>query len=191
MATINVQKRRIDTKIVYYGPGQSGKTTNLLDIHARMPDELRGPMQSIDTVEERTLFFDFMPVEEIEIGGWALRFHLYSVPGQEDYVRTRRAILGGADGVVFVADADPERAEANRESARELHEHLAHYGRDESSLPIVLQVNKGDLADARDAAEVSCDISASGWPVVPAMAIRGIGVRETLESIAKAVARTL
>jgi len=148
-------------------------------------------MQSIDTVEERTLFFDFMPVEAIEIGGWALRFHLYSVPGQEDYIRTRRAILGGADGVVFVADADPARAEANRESERELHEHLAYYGRDESSLPIVLQVNKGDLSDARDADEVSADLNAAGWPVIPAMAIRGIGVSQTLGSIAKAVARTL
>lgn len=191
MATINVTKRRIDTKIVYYGPGQSGKTTNLLNIHSRMPKDLRGPMQSIDTAEERTLFFDFMPVEEIEIGGWALRFHLYSVPGQEDYIRTRRAILGGADGVVLVADADPERGESNMESAEELREHLAHYGRDESSLPIVLQVNKGDLPNARDAGKITTELNPAGWPMLPAMAIRGIGVSQTLSSIAKAVARTL
>ena len=191
MAAINVQKRRIDTKIVYYGPGQSGKTTNLLNVHSRMPDDLRGPMQSIDTAEERTLFFDFMPVEEIEVGGWSIRFHLYTVPGQSDYVRTRRAILGGADGIVFVADASPEQAEANRESATELHEHLAHYGRDAESLPIVLQVNKLDLPEARSAEEVNTDINQHAWPMFPAMAIRGIGVSETLGSIAKAVARTL
>lgn len=191
MATINVAKRRIDTKIVYYGPGQSGKTTNLTNVHARMPEELRGPMRSIDTAEERTLFFDFMPVEEIEVGGWTIRFHLYTVPGQKDYVRTRRAILGGADGIVLVADASPDQAEANRESTSELHEHLAHYGRDASSLPVVLQVNKMDLPDARGADEVDSDLNTSAWPMFPAMAIRGIGVAETLGAIARAVARTL
>lgn len=191
MAAINVHKRRIDTKIVYYGPGLSGKTTNLVNVHSRMPDDLRGPMRSIDTAEERTLFFDFMPVEEIEVGGWTIRFHLYTVPGQRDYVRTRRAILGGADGIVFVADASPEQPSANRESAAELHEHLAHYGRDAGSLPIVVQVNKLDLPDARSAEEVNADINQHAWPMFPAMAIRGIGVSETLGAIAKAVARTL
>src|SRR5699024_5751201 len=111
--------------------------------------------------------------------------------GQENYVRTRRAILGGADGVVFVADAAPDRADANRESARELREHLAHYGRDETSLPVVLQINKGDLPDARNAGEVNAELNASGCPEVAAMAMRGIGVRETLASITKTVARTL
>jgi hypothetical protein len=191
MATINVAQRRIDTKIVYYGPGQSGKTTNLVNIHSRMPEDLRGPMRSIDTVEERTLFFDFMPVEEIEVGGWAIRFHLYTVPGQADYVRTRRAILGGADGIVFVADAAPDQQEANQESARELTEHLAHYGRTPADLPVVLQVNKGDLEDARSADEIGAAINPGVWPVIPAMAIRGIGVAETLGAIARAVARTL
>jgi signal recognition particle receptor subunit beta len=191
MATINVAKRRIDTKIVYYGPGLSGKTTNLVNIHSRMPEDLRGPMRSIDTEEERTLFFDFMPVEEVEVGGWAIRFHLYTVPGQQDYVRTRRAILGGADGVVFVADSSPERTEANRASVTELHQHLEHYGRDDASLPIVLQVNKTDLVESRPASEVNDDLNEAGWPMFPAMAIRGIGVAETLGAIAKLVARTL
>ncbi|HVL23017.1 MAG TPA: GTPase domain-containing protein [Thermomicrobiales bacterium] len=191
MATINVAKRRIDTKIVYYGPGLSGKTTNLVNVHSRMPDELRGPMRSIDTEQERTLFFDFIPVEPVEVGGWAIRFHLYTVPGQRDYVRTRRAILGGADGVVFVADAEPEQADPNRESLAELHEHLAHYGRDDDSLPIVLQINKTDLAGGRPVAEVNDDLNAAGWPMFPAMAIRGIGVAETLGAVAKLVARTL
>ncbi|HEV2072685.1 MAG TPA: ADP-ribosylation factor-like protein [Thermomicrobiales bacterium] len=191
MATINVAKRRIDTKIVYYGPGQSGKTTNLVNVHARMPAELRGDLRSIDTAEERTLFFDFMPVEEIEVGGWAIRFHLYTVPGQKDYVRTRRAILGGADGIVFVADASPEQSDANRESVVELHEHLVHYGRDAERLPVVLQVNKTDLPQARDSREVNDDLNEATWPMFPAMAIRGIGVAETLGAIAKAVAWTL
>ena len=191
MATINVARRRIDTKIVYYGPGQSGKTTNLLNIHSRMPADLRGPMRSIDTREERTLFFDFVPIEPVEVGGWSIRFHLYTVPGQDDYVRTRRAILGGTDGVVFVADAAPDRAEANRASLRERREHLAHYGRETSAVPVVLQLNKMDLPDARSVDEMSDDLNEDGWPVWPAMAIRGIGVAETLGAIAKLVARTL
>ena len=191
MATINVRKRRIDAKIVYYGPAQSGKTTNVVNVHSRLPEEFRGPLRSIDTEDERTLFFDFMPVQEIEVGGWSIRFHLYTVPGQKDYVRTRRAILGGADGIVFVADASPAQAEANRESVAELAGHLAHYGRDETSLPVVLQVNKTDLDDARAVVEVTEDLNDSAWPVFPAMAIRGIGVSETLGAIARAVARTL
>lgn len=191
MATINVRNRRIDAKIVYYGPAQSGKTTNVVNIHSRLPESDRGPLRSIDTEDERTLFFDFMPVKEIEVGGWSIRFHLYTVPGQKDYVRTRRAILGGADGVVFVADAAPEQADLNRESLAELHEHLAHYGRDAQSLPVVLQVNKTDLENARSVAEMGEDLNEAAWPLFPAMAIRGIGVSETLGAIAKAVARTL
>lgn len=191
MATINMAKRRIDAKIVYYGPGLSGKTTNLVNIHQRMPDELHGPMRSIDTQQERTLFFDFVPVEAIEVGGWAIRFHLYTVPGQKDYLRTRRAILGGADGVVFVADASPGQRDANLESLHELHEHLEHYGRDASSLPVVLQVNKTDLPEARGASEVADELNDAAWPMFPAMAIHGVGIAETLRAIAKAVARTL
>jgi mutual gliding-motility protein MglA len=191
MATINVRERRIDAKIVYYGPAQSGKTTNVVNVHSRLPEAYRGPLRSIDTEDERTLFFDFMPMHQIEVGGWAIRFHLYTVPGQKDYVRTRRAILGGADGVVFVADAAPEQAEANRESVAELHEHLEHYGRDATSLPVVLQVNKTDLSEARPLLEMGEDLNEAAWPVFPAMAIRGIGVSETLGAIAKAVARTL
>lgn len=191
MATINMAKRRIDAKIVYYGPALSGKTTNLVNIHQRMPGDLRGSMRSIDTHQERTLFFDFMPVETIDVGGWAIRFHLYTVPGQKDYLRTRRAILGGADGVVFVADASPNQRDANLESLQELYEHLQYYGREVSSLPVVLQVNKLDLPHARRASEVADELNDAGWPMFPAMAIRGIGVSETLGAIAKAVARTL
>ena len=191
MAAIDVRNHRIDTKIVYYGPAQSGKTTNLTNVHSRLPQDSRGPMRSIDTVDERTLFFDLMPIQEIEVGGWSIRFHLYTVPGQEDYVRTRRAILGGADGIVFVADADPAKKAENEQSMDELHEHLEHYGKDSATMPIVLQVNKTDLADARSVTDVADPLNLHAWPVVQAMAIRGIGVSETLSTIAKAVARTL
>lgn len=191
MAAIDIRNRRIDAKIVYYGPAQSGKTTNLTNVHSRLPQDARGPMRSIDTAEERTLFFDLMPIQEIEVGGWTIRFHLYTVPGQEDYVRTRRAILGGADGIVFVADADPVQQAANLQSMDELLEHLDHYGKSASATPIVLQVNKTDLVDARPVPEVADPLNLHAWPVVEAMAIRGIGVSETLSTIAKSVARTL
>lgn len=191
MAAIDIRNHRIDAKIVYYGPAQSGKTTNLTNVHSRLPQESRGPMRSIDTVDERTLFFDLMPIQEIEVGGWSIRFHLYTVPGQEDYVRTRRAILGGADGIVFVADADPAQRAANEQSMNELHGHLDHYHKDSATMPIVLQVNKTDLPDARSVAQVADPLNLHAWPVVQAMAIRGIGVSETLSTIAKAVARRL
>lgn len=191
MASIDLRNRRIDTKIVYYGPAQSGKTTNLVNVHSRLPQDARGPLRSIDTVDERTLFFDLMPLQEIEVGGWNIRFHLYTVPGQEDYVRTRRAILGGADGIVFVADADPDRATENQQSMNELFEHLEHYSKDPRTMPIVLQINKTDLVNARAASDVADPLNVHAWPVVQAQAIRGIGVRESLATIAKAVARTL
>lgn len=191
MAAIDVRNHRIDAKIVYYGPAQSGKTTNLLNVHSRLPEQTRGPMRSIDTVDERTLFFDLMPVQEINVGGWTIKFHLYTVPGQVDYTRTRRAILGGVDGLVFVADADPAKREENIASMRELHQHLEHYGKDIQQMPLVLQVNKMDLPQARVFAEVVEELNEHAWPTVSAMAIRGIGVAETLGTIAKAVARTL
>lgn len=191
MASIDLRNHRIDAKIVYYGPAQSGKTTNLTNVHSRLPESFKGPMRSIDTVDERTLFFDLMPIQEIEVGGWSIRFHLYTVPGQEDYVRTRRAILGGADGIVFVADADPAQREENQQSMNELHTHLEHYGKTAADMPIVLQVNKTDLPNARPASAVSDPLNLHAWPVVQAMAIRGIGVSETLSTITKAVARRL
>lgn len=191
MAAIDVRNHRIDTKIVYYGPAQSGKTTNLINVHRRLPQEARGPMRSIDTVDERTLFFDFVPMQEIEVGGWNIRFHLYTVPGQADYVRTRRAILGGADGIVFVADADPAQREANEASMAELQDHLEHYGKDPKSMPLIIQVNKTDLPNARPVTDVADALNLHAWPVVQAMAIRGIGVKETLSTVAKSVARTL
>jgi mutual gliding-motility protein MglA len=191
MALIDVRRREIHAKIVYYGPGLSGKTTNLLNIHARLPEDQRGEMRSIATEAERTLFFDFVPIEPVRIGGWAIRFHLYSVPGQETYVRTRRAILGGADGIVFVADAESGRRQANLDSLAELRAHLAYYQRTPDDVPVVLQYNKTDLPTAMRRVELDADLNTDDWPAFEAIATRGNGVAETLTTISKLVARTL
>lgn len=191
MTVIRTAGREIDTRIVYYGPGLSGKTTNLVNIHQRMPDDLRGPMRSIDTEDERTLFFDFLPVEPVRIGGWSLRFQLYSVPGQETYARTRRAMLAGVDGVVFVADAAPDRVDANRQSLDELREQLERQGRSLDAIPAVFQVNKMDRAGEEDAEAIAARIGGGGLPVVEAVAVRGIGVRETLQQVVQRVAHAL
>ena len=191
MATIDLRRRRIDAKIVYYGPGLSGKTTNLLDIHRRMPEGQRGRLRSLATDEERTLFFDFVPVSPIVVGGWDVRFHLYSVPGQEHFARTRRAILGGADGVVFVADAAPDRQVANRASLDELGEFLALYDRTLDDTAFVLQLNKLDLPDAVLADDLQTTLNAEARLVVSAIATRGAGVAETLRTISRQVAQRL
>jgi signal recognition particle receptor subunit beta len=191
MTVIRTGVREIDTRIVYYGPGLSGKTTNLVNIHQRMPDDLRGPLRSIDTEDERTLFFDFLPVEPVRIGGWSLRFQLYSVPGQEAYARTRRAMLAGVDGLVFVADASLDRLDANRASLAELDEQLDRQGHSLADLPAVLQINKMDRAGGEAATEIARQIGGENLPLVEAIAVRGIGVRETLREIVQRVAHAL
>jgi signal recognition particle receptor subunit beta len=191
MATIDVNGREIHAKIVYYGPGLSGKTTNLRNIHERMAPEFRGAMRSIETETERTLFFDFFTVQPLKLGDWSIRYHLYSVPGQVDYVRTRRAILGGADGVVFVADAASEHYQANRTFLTELAEHLDYHGRDLAQFPLVLQYNKMDLPTAASRESLDAELNDFGSPAVDAIAINGNGVRETLSEITTLVTRTL
>ncbi len=191
MALIDVTNREIHAKIVYYGPGLSGKTTNLVNIHQRLPAAIRGEMKTIATESERTLFFDFVPIEAIRVGGWAIRFHLYSVPGQDVYVRTRRAILGGADGVVFVADSEPARREANLQSLAELEQHLAHFQRDPINLPIVLQYNKIDVPGSLSRTDMDATLNAGAWPAFEAIATQGNGVSETLGAISKLISRTL
>jgi signal recognition particle receptor subunit beta len=191
MATIDLRRRRIDARIVYYGPGLSGKTTNLQNIHARLPERSRGEMRSIATEAERTLFFDFVPIEPLTLGGWDLRFHLYSVPGQEDYVRTRRALLAGTDGIVFVADAAPDRHAANISSRDELLDHLRHYGKSLESMPLVVQVNKVDLPKIVDPVVLAKLLDLGGAPMIEAIALQGNGVADTLATITRAVARTL
>jgi signal recognition particle receptor subunit beta len=191
MATIDVNAREIHAKIVYYGPGLSGKTTNLRNVHERLLPEFRGPIRAIETEMERTLFFDFLSTRPIDLGGWSIRYHLYSVPGQDDYTRTRRAILGGADGVVFVADASAEQREANRIFLTELVDHLDYYAHDIASYPLVLQFNKMDLADAASHHDLEADLGGSGIPAIDAIAINGNGVRETLAEIMRLVTRKL
>ena len=191
MALIDVTNREIHAKIVYYGPGLSGKTTNLVNIHQRLPAEIRGEMKTIATESERTLFFDFVPIDAIRVGGWAIRLHLYSVPGQDVYVRTRRAIFGGADGIVFVADSEPARRQANLQSLAELDQHLNHYQRNSANLPIVLQYNKIDLPGALSRDDMDAALNADAWPSFEAIATQGNGVSETLGSISKLVSRTL
>lgn len=191
MSLINLAAREIHAKIVYYGPGLSGKTTNLLNIHQRLPAAARGPMQSIETESERTLFFDFVPLGAARVGGYTIQFHLYSVPGQEQYSRTRRAILGGADGVVFVADAASDRQEANRVSLAELADHLHHHQRDLADVPLVLQYNKMDLEDAIPAETLDQTLNPGNRPRFDAIALRGNGVAETLREVCRLAARRL
>ncbi len=191
MATIDITNRQIAARIVYYGPGLSGKTTNLVNIHARLPETSRGDMRSIATESERTLFFDFVPIEPIRLDGWDIRFHLYSVPGQDVYVRTRRAILGGVDGIVFVADAAPDRQAANQESLVELDTHLEHYGRERAKTPVVFQYNKTDLPSALSHDEMDERLNPFDMPSFDAIATQGNGVAETLTAISKLVGRTL
>src|SRR5437660_4709779 len=151
MALINHRAREIHFKIVYYGPGLGGKTTNLKHLHERLPPERRGRLVSIATDHERTLFFDFLPIDLGQVAGFTTRFHLYTVPGQTFYRLSRRAVLQGVDGIVFVADSHPARELANRESLADLEQQLATLGltaHQRARLPRVIQYNKRDLAVA-------------------------------------------
>ncbi len=150
MSTINFSAREINFKIVYYGPGLSGKTTNLKQIYDQVPAESKGEMVSLATEDERTLFFDFLPLDLGKVNGFKTRFHLYTVPGQVFYNSSRKLILRSVDGVVFVADSSPSRLRANAESLRNLRENLKEYNLRLSDVPYVIQVNKRDLPDALD-----------------------------------------
>ena len=150
MSTINFSAREINFKIVYYGPGLSGKTTNLKQIYDQVPAESKGEMVSLATEDERTLFFDFLPLDLGKVNGFKTRFHLYTVPGQVFYNSSRKLILRSVDGVVFVADSSPSRLRANAESLRNLRENLKEYNLRLSDVPYVIQVNKRDIPDALD-----------------------------------------
>ena len=164
MALINVAAKEIHCKLVYYGPGLSGKTTNLKYIFSAVPTGARGDLLSIDTETERTLFFDFLPVDLGTIRGFRTRFHLYTVPGQVYYNASRKLILRGVDGVVFVADSQADRAEANVESMQNLYDNLAEHGYDLTKLPFVIQYNKRDLPDAAPLGELDAMLN-PGWEV--------------------------
>ncbi|MFM8558183.1 MAG: GTP-binding protein, partial [bacterium] len=190
MALINHRTHEIHFKIVYYGPGLCGKTTNLRSLHDKLPPERRGKMSAIATDPERTLFFDFLPIDLGQVNGFLTRFHLYTVPGQVYYKLSRRAVLQGVDGLVFVADSHPSREAANRESLADLNEHLRTLGITGPALariPWVFQWNKRDLAATLPVARLHAALNPQGWPEFEATASSGAGVSETLRSVCKAV----
>src|SRR5512143_718647 len=179
MSFINYSSREINCKIVYYGPGLGGKTTNLQIIYKRMNPESRGKMISLATESERTLFFDFLPLSLGEIRGFKTRFHLYTVPGQVFYDASRRLILRGVDGVVFCADSQLTRVDANEESMENLRGNLREQGYDPDKLPLVIQYNKRDLPHAL--------LNRRNVPEYEASATMGAGVFETLKAVIKLV----
>lgn len=187
MSFINYMAREINCKIVYYGPGLCGKTTNLQHIYERTNPDAKGKMISLATETERTLFFDFLPLSLGEIRGFKTRFHLYTVPGQVFYDASRKLILKGVDGVIFVADSQLERVEANLESVDNLRTNLAEQGYDLDKLPYVIQYNKRDLPNAVDVAELRAQLNTTGVPDFEAVARTGEGVFETLKAVSKLV----
>jgi signal recognition particle receptor subunit beta len=187
MSFINYMAREINCKLVYYGPGLCGKTTNLQYIYERTNPEHKGKMISLATETERTLFFDFLPLSLGEIRGFKTRFHLYTVPGQVFYDASRKLILKGVDGVIFVADSQIERMEANEESMDNLRTNLAEQGYSLEKLPFVIQYNKRDLPNVAGTDELRQMLNRMIVPDFEAVARNGLGVFDTLKAIAKLV----
>ncbi|MET0413102.1 MAG: GTPase domain-containing protein [Polyangiaceae bacterium] len=187
MSFINYMAREINCKIVYYGPGLCGKTTNLQYIYKRTNPEAKGKMISLATETERTLFFDFLPLSLGEIRGFKTRFHLYTVPGQVFYDASRKLILKGVDGVIFVADSQLERLEANQESLDNLRTNLAEHGYSLDKIPYVVQYNKRDLPNALPVEELRALLNPTNVIDFEATARTGGGVFETLKAVSKLV----
>jgi len=184
---INYSSREINCKIVYYGPGLCGKTTNLQYIYRRTTPEQMGKLISLATETERTLFFDFLPLSLGDIKGFRVRFHLYTVPGQVFYAASRKLILKGVDGVVFVADSQIERMEANIESLEDLRINLAEQGYELDKLPFTIQYNKRDLPNVAPIEEMNTLLNPNGIQWFEGVAMSGQGVFETLKNVAKQV----
>jgi len=191
MSMINYASREINCKVVYYGPGLGGKTTNLEYVYSRVNPETKGKMISLATETERTLFFDFLPIDLGEIRGFKTRFHLYTVPGQVYYNASRKLILKGVDGIIFVADSQRERAEANIESMHNLHENLSTYGYDLQEIPFAIQYNKRDLENVESLEELRAQLNPSGVADYEGVATEGMGVFDTLRSVSKMVVKSL
>lgn len=191
MVQINFAAREINCKIVYYGPGRSGKTTNLEQIHATSPKKCVGEMVSIATETDRTLFFDFLPLDIGKVAGMQVRFQLYTVPGQVYYNATRKLVLQGVDGVVFVADSQRAMFEENVESLQNLFDNLRENGYDPDTIPLVMQWNKQDLPDLTPIEELEAKLNPKGLPSNGAVAIHGKGVFESLKKIAYLVLEKL
>jgi signal recognition particle receptor subunit beta len=191
MVQINFALREVNCKIVYYGPGMSGKTTNLEIVHKKAPEANKGELTSIATEGDRTLFFDFMPLDLGTIAGMRTRFQLYTVPGQVYYNSTRKLVLQGVDGIVFVADSSEAKMEENLESLENLKNNLAEYGKDIKEIPLVLQWNKRDLPDALSVEALNEKMNHWGCPYFEAVAITGEGVFPTLKCLSGMVLETL
>ena len=187
MTFINYAAREINCKIVYYGPGLCGKTTNIQFIYDKTGTAAKGKLISLATERERTLFFDILPIELGPIRGFRTRFHLYTVPGQVFYDASRKLILKGVDGVVFVADSQEARMDANLEALRNLKENLREHGVAFEKVPYVLQINKRDLPTAVPLPEIEGALRINNEPVFEAVASRGTGVFETLKAVVKTV----
>ena len=187
MSFVNRMSKEVNCKVVYYGPGLCGKTTNLQYVFAATKTEARGKMISLQTETERTLFFDFLPIDLGRIGEFKIRFHLYTVPGQVFYDASRKLILRGADGIIYVADSQPSRMEANVESVENLETNLAEHGLSLASIPYVIQYNKRDMADVASIETLRAAINPHGVPEFEAAARTGVGVFETLKGLARPV----
>jgi signal recognition particle receptor subunit beta len=187
MAFINHMSKEINCKVVYYGPGLCGKTTNLQYIFEKTAPTAKGKMISLATETERTLFFDFLPLDLGKVKDFKVRFHLYTVPGQVFYDASRRLILKGADAVIFVADSQPERLEANQESVDNLHSNLREYNVRLDEIPYVVQYNKRDLPNVLSVEELRAAVNPTGYPDFEASARSGAGVFDTLKATAKLV----
>ncbi|TMQ50824.1 MAG: GTPase domain-containing protein [Candidatus Eisenbacteria bacterium] len=191
MSLINYSSREINCKIVYYGPGLCGKTTNLQHIYSRVPQETRGKMISLATEMDRTLFFDFLPLELGQIRGFRTRFHLYTVPGQVYYNASRKLILKGVDGIVFVADSQIDRFEANVESYMNMLDNLTEHDLTIEKIPFVMQYNKRDLPRVVPIDDLERELNPRKAPYFEAVALRGTGVFDTLKVACKLVLKTL
>jgi signal recognition particle receptor subunit beta len=191
MSFINYASREINCKIVYYGPGLGGKTTNLQYIYEKTNPQAKGQLISLATETDRTLFFDFLPLDLGTVRGFRTRFHLYTVPGQVFYDASRKLILKGVDGVVFVADSQQARMDANLESLENLKVNLRENGFDLMTIPYVLQFNKRDLPSAVPYDEMYRLLNVKGEPTFEAVATQGVGVFETLKAVAKLVLQEL
>jgi len=191
LSFINFAAREINCKIVYYGAGLGGKTTNLQVIYQKTADQQKGKMISLATETERTLFFDFLPLDLGSVRGFKTRIHLYTVPGQVFYDASRKLILRGVDGIVFVADSQEQRMDANVEALDNLMSNLKEHGYDFNKIPYVLQLNKRDLPNILPVDMLSTELRRKNEPVIEAVAFQGTGVFETLKEIAKQVLQEL
>jgi signal recognition particle receptor subunit beta len=191
MSLINYSSREINCKIVYYGPGLCGKTTNIQYVYNKVAPETKGKLITLATEMDRTLFFDFLPLELGTVKGFKTRFHLYTVPGQVYYDASRKLILRGVDGIVFVADSQTSRFDANIESLYNLHENLEDYKLTVQDLPFVIQYNKRDMPDIISLDDLEQELNPERFPSLEAVAIKGVGVFDTLKTVAKGILQRL